>query len=487
MKGEAERQEQYQEFVAYYERKSREGNLTLFDTLDSKGDLDVQSGCPLIAGLGSLSLQVLKENDMGARQQASLLRGLMKGFAILELVCVNLFLYPWRKEIRTLKKFTGNFVYFVAPVIPEHMVKQILQRVGYTVVTDTEYIFGGIVNSEEAKQAAFELFLSRTQCETLIRLIQEGKMDHVQLFLNSEGSSDIKEEPDQEKVLQNSAGNSKTTQEGIHSVQKNHAENKELDLNHTDNVAMPPNPKMHKDVSNACITHDSVYLYSNCSESEEFLNQYSDLNLAQKPIFPKHASRQSYTKTKDNRKDEWVQPVCEESSTSGILTQVKHSHAFDIEGSHIPSSEHVIQETGSDGISESNEIITCTQGLTKKESNHSERLVNKLKLENMVDELLAYPIEETAPPNAESANSNETKNCNANAFNLSRLREPPSSTYIPPGGAERQCAKIIDMHPKENHFQAPSSEDTFIIDQSLFKMNVDPREDFVLITRRENV
>eukprot|EP00079_Xenopus_tropicalis_P023640 XP_012816093.1 PREDICTED: uncharacterized protein LOC100145743 isoform X1 [Xenopus tropicalis] len=467
MKVSAERQEQYREFVSYYERKSREGNVALYETMDSKGDCRIQSGSTLTAWLGCPYLQVLRENNMGAGQWASVLRGLMKGFAILELICVNLFLYPWRKEIRTLKKFTGNFVYFVAPVIPEHMVTQILQRVGYTVVTETEYICGGIVNSEEAKQTAFELFLCRTQCEILKRLIQEGRMDRVQLFVNYEDSGEIKAEPDHEKVLQTSAGKVETT---------------ELDFNHTeDKTVMPSDSKTHKDFSS-----DSVYFYSNCAESAEFLNQYSDLILAQEPILPKHI-KQSCTKTKEKSIDRLVKPVCEESNTSDILTQVKRSNAFHIDPNHITASRQVVQETVTDSGSESNEIITCTQDLTKKESNHPERLVNKLKLENMIDESLAYPIEETLPPNVESASSNETKNCSPNTYSMSQIREPPSSTYIPPGGAERQCAKIIHMHPKENHFQAPSPEDTLMIDQSLFKMNIDPKEDFVLITRRENV
>ncbi|KAI4898614.1 hypothetical protein NFI96_006394 [Prochilodus magdalenae] len=92
----------------------------------------------------------------------------MKATELLEMLCVNLFLFPWKKEIRTLKKFTGHFVYYIKPGLPNQTTQSILQCIGYCLETDTEYLLADDVNPDMAKKMGFELFLARLECEILL-------------------------------------------------------------------------------------------------------------------------------------------------------------------------------------------------------------------------------------------------------------------------------------------------------------------------------
>ncbi|NWV87647.1 SPAT2 protein, partial [Machaerirhynchus nigripectus] len=103
------------------------------------------------------------------------LRDLLKALELLELLCVNLLLCPWRREIRSLKTFTGNFVYYIQPVLPEDTVKAVLQKIGYVATTATEFSLVEKRNNEETKQTAFEIFLARIECEAILEMTNEEK------------------------------------------------------------------------------------------------------------------------------------------------------------------------------------------------------------------------------------------------------------------------------------------------------------------------
>ncbi|NWT95739.1 SPAT2 protein, partial [Urocynchramus pylzowi] len=85
----------------------------------------------------------------------------------------NLLLCPWRREIRSLKTFTGNFVYYIQPVLPEDMVKAVLEKIGYVATTATEFSLVRKRNNEETKQTAFEIFLARIECEAILEMANE--------------------------------------------------------------------------------------------------------------------------------------------------------------------------------------------------------------------------------------------------------------------------------------------------------------------------
>ncbi|XP_006003979.1 uncharacterized protein SI:CH211-189A15.5 [Latimeria chalumnae] len=109
------------------------------------------------------------------KEEDTVFGSLAKAFQGLELICVNLFLSPWKKEIKTLKTFTGYFVYFIQPVLPEDIIKAILEKLGYTQKTTTEFVITGKINEETTKQIAFDIFLARMECETLLKITSEDK------------------------------------------------------------------------------------------------------------------------------------------------------------------------------------------------------------------------------------------------------------------------------------------------------------------------
>ncbi|KAB0399416.1 hypothetical protein E2I00_009303, partial [Balaenoptera physalus] len=86
----------------------------------------------------------------------------------LKLISINLLLFPWRKEIRSLKTYTGKFVYWVRPVLSEHTLQTILGRLGYTATSEAEFSLVQAVSEEDTKQMVFEIFLTRVMCEAVL-------------------------------------------------------------------------------------------------------------------------------------------------------------------------------------------------------------------------------------------------------------------------------------------------------------------------------
>ncbi|KFV52904.1 Spermatogenesis-associated protein 2, partial [Tyto alba] len=71
--------------------------------------------------------------------------------------------------------FTGNFVYYIQSVLPDDIVKTVLEKIGYIATTATEFSLVRKRNNEETKQTAFEIFLARIECETILEMTNEEK------------------------------------------------------------------------------------------------------------------------------------------------------------------------------------------------------------------------------------------------------------------------------------------------------------------------
>ncbi|KAJ7311975.1 hypothetical protein JRQ81_006300 [Phrynocephalus forsythii] len=133
------------------------------------GDEDEDASRPVLDVAG-IAERCLGKAAGGELRPGLVLRNLGKAFEFLELLCVNLFLLPWRKEIKSLKTFTGNFVYYVQSVLPEELVTRLLEEIGYVPTNSTEFSLVKRLNEEDAEQAAFELFLARIGCEELLEM-----------------------------------------------------------------------------------------------------------------------------------------------------------------------------------------------------------------------------------------------------------------------------------------------------------------------------
>ncbi|XP_066569820.1 uncharacterized protein LOC136758952 [Amia ocellicauda] len=113
--------------------------------------------------------------EANKKECRDVLRSLIKATEFLETLCVNLFLFPWKKEIRTLKTFTGQFVYNIQPVLPPDVVKSILESIGYCLETDIEYRLSKNTDHTNAKNIGFELFLVRVECEHLLEVMGQNE------------------------------------------------------------------------------------------------------------------------------------------------------------------------------------------------------------------------------------------------------------------------------------------------------------------------
>ncbi|NXJ61401.1 SPAT2 protein, partial [Rostratula benghalensis] len=142
------------------------------------------------------------------------LRDLLKALEVLELLCVNLLICPWRKEIRSLKTFTGNFVYYIQSVLPDDIVKTVLEKIGYTATTATEFSLVKERNNEQTKQTAFEIFLARIECETILEMTNAEKRGNLEASLQKrtqthrpQGEEDTEDQTPQREGAENPENN----------------------------------------------------------------------------------------------------------------------------------------------------------------------------------------------------------------------------------------------------------------------------------------
>ncbi|XP_069030750.1 uncharacterized protein [Embiotoca jacksoni] len=107
------------------------------------------------------------------------LRAFIRATELLETLCVNLLLQPWRREIRTLKTFTGPFVYCLLPVLSSSTLRSVLASIGYlpnTDATQSEFRLSEDANADRAMLVGFELLLARLECVHLLELVDR---DHL--------------------------------------------------------------------------------------------------------------------------------------------------------------------------------------------------------------------------------------------------------------------------------------------------------------------
>ncbi|XP_069739777.1 spermatogenesis-associated protein 2 [Narcine bancroftii] len=114
------------------------------------------------------------ENSLKTLKTSSL-NALLNAFGILETFCINLFLYPWKKEFKTIKTFTGHFVYYIKSALCEDDVWNILYFIGYHYEKET-YQMKNKVNTNHVKFISFELFLAGMECENLLEIYSQIKV-----------------------------------------------------------------------------------------------------------------------------------------------------------------------------------------------------------------------------------------------------------------------------------------------------------------------
>ncbi|XP_053547948.1 spermatogenesis-associated protein 2 [Bombina bombina] len=109
------------------------------------------------------------ENSLKALRTSNL-RSLHNAAAMLETIGINLFLYPWKKEYKNIKTYTGPFVYYVRAALIDDDIRHILNNMGYVQELGTVYRLKDHVDTTQVKRVSFELFLACVECELLLEI-----------------------------------------------------------------------------------------------------------------------------------------------------------------------------------------------------------------------------------------------------------------------------------------------------------------------------
>ncbi|KAJ6666043.1 hypothetical protein lerEdw1_000947 [Lerista edwardsae] len=224
-----------------------------------------------------------------------------KAFEFLELLCVNLFVCPWRKEIKSLKTFTGNFVYYVQSVLPDGLVERLLEEIGYVATTATEFSLVRKLNEAEAEQAAFDLFLARIECEDIFEMAKDVRdsdlgdilQKRAQRHWPSEGAPVRMHQPSQRTEYGMAGRRSElprccSPQLAMPTEGKSAfgaAANGRLGLPFTADESQPPVPEFTSEPNrNQSPESASENTCVKSTDSEDFLTKYSDIVIGQKPL-----------------------------------------------------------------------------------------------------------------------------------------------------------------------------------------------------------
>ncbi|XP_075392482.1 uncharacterized protein LOC142431436 [Tenrec ecaudatus] len=157
------------DLISYYRARSGQGQLGLCrqGTLISRARRLLDTEAPLGLSLSEDLVRALAgSTGVGPSPAQDVL---LRALEFLELISVNLLLFPWRREIRALKTYTGSFAYWVRPVLPTPALHALLGRLGYTATSETEFSLARPVPEDAARQMALEIFLTRVACEAAVR------------------------------------------------------------------------------------------------------------------------------------------------------------------------------------------------------------------------------------------------------------------------------------------------------------------------------
>ncbi|XP_012680240.2 uncharacterized protein LOC105897807 [Clupea harengus] len=224
-----ERREVFDDYLKYYDQVWQHGNVKVCKerqvTEKAKYVLLSESNPEERFTTFDFYHTALECVSLGVRDCRGIFNVFIKAAEVLETLCVNLFLFPWKKEIKTIKTFTGPFVYCVQPVLPNNVVRGILESIGYHPESDTEYrLTQGTdqgADHDRAKTMGFELFLARMECEYLLEVMgqraHEECLEILQRRAAPLGHSDSRATAEEEPPRSESSGAGKDDDGGLRS------------------------------------------------------------------------------------------------------------------------------------------------------------------------------------------------------------------------------------------------------------------------------
>ncbi|XP_018548981.1 uncharacterized protein si:ch211-189a15.5 [Lates calcarifer] len=207
----------------------------------------------------------------------------IKATELLETLCVNLFLQPWKKEFKTLKTFTGPFVYCLQPALSSPTIQSVLASIGYLPHTDTpqsEFRLCEDASPDRAILVGFELLLARVECHHLLELLEKdqlGPQEWLEILQRRVRPTKL-EEPTEKKT---------TTGQKEEEKKKQDADRKEVPLYSDTRLAVNPQSKPRKG-----------HLISADQSIMEMQRTYPDLAFRGRPLVPDKQANSSRSSSK---------------------------------------------------------------------------------------------------------------------------------------------------------------------------------------------
>ncbi|KAM7101634.1 uncharacterized protein J5F26_009072 [Ciconia maguari] len=482
----AAEEEVLRDYLAYYAARGAEGELAVCDEASLKARARRLLGPRRRGALDVCSVAERCRRARGERG-GSVLRGLLKALEVLELLCVNLLLSPWRKEIRSLKTFTGNFVYYIQSVLPDDIVKTVLEKIGYIATTATEFSLVKKRNNEETKQTAFEIFLARIECETILEMTNEEKHGNLEKTLQKRtqmhrhhGDKDKEDQTPQREDTENLENKENSEASLCLATQQTSSTNSDISFEAAGNL------KIKDDMPQLAVTQstnrlqehqrqviNTVHFPGKCPDSEDFLIKYSDIVIRQTPIFPENLSPKAFEKKpRASLSEECVLAVTAESTANEIRPVplspgASGPPAFAIFADSSCDSKNTLeykaQEVPEESIeAEINDAINCIDPDPADEPNELKSLpykdiasvqncsvpreeevcelsltFTKLQIKDTQEDLM-YPVEETGQP--ESVSYASTSDRHVREFNHSKIKH----TYLTNTQMQNRAAAHIE-------------------------------------------
>ncbi|XP_014797624.1 PREDICTED: uncharacterized protein LOC106888111 [Calidris pugnax] len=483
-------EEVLRDYLAYYAARGAEGELAACE------DASLKARARRLLGprrSGGLDVRGVAERCRRARGRrgGSVLRDLLKALEVLELLCVNLLLSPWRKEIKSLKTFTGNFVYYIQSVLPDDIVKTVLEKIGYIATTATEFSLVKERNNEETKQTAFEIFLARIECETILEMTNEEKCGNLEATLQkrtqmhqNHGDEDKEDQTPQREGAENPVNKASSETSLCLATQQKSSTNNDAAFE------AAGNPKIKDDVPQLAVAQstnrlqehqrqviNTVHFPGKHSDSEDFLIKYSDIVIRQTPIFSENLSPKAFeTQPRAGLGEECLlavtaEPPANEPRPVPLSPGASGPPAFAMFADSSCDSHNALEYKAQEVLPEEsieaeiNDAINCTdpdpadepaelksllykdiaavqnRGVSREEEVCELSLTfTKLQIKDTGEDL-TYPVEETGQPDSVSYAS--TSDRHIREFNHSKIKH----TYLTNAQMQNRAAARTEPSP----------------------------------------
>uniref|UniRef100_W5MCV1 Si:ch211-189a15.5 n=1 Tax=Lepisosteus oculatus TaxID=7918 RepID=W5MCV1_LEPOC len=495
-----------QDYLNYYEKVCLDGNLKLCTetevTEKAKRFLFSETNPGERFEVFDFYWAVSECLRVRQNQCRDVFEGLIKATEVLEMFCVNLFLFPWKKEIRSLKTFTGPFVYIIQPVLPPDTVRSVLETIGYYLETDTEYRLSKNIDFTKVKKVGFELFLARQECEYLLEVMGQKEEAECLLIIKQRfpalrGHKEIAEALVGEDFIEEKLENDSSL------LGPGRAMREESQMEFEPGQRLEEEPlNAEIRISEEAETPDlgpSRSILSEDSSISEMRANYPDLTFRQKRIFSytqEHSAAQ-----RNNLGDKRMPEIHDLSGPQSIAMFTVSALPNELQAAHPPAAMH------NTGHIESKQVLEEQSATTDNILSEITMKFNNLGFkDSLPEESLKYPIEETSqmggichdlgkhkPPYLPEVKKqpvvchpsavlvSNIPDCNCRSFSDDNLtpnaiKEPPQSFYIPPRSIDNQIpieelnAESISCPNSCNETcQPPSKKDTLATEDDLLK------------------